>query len=250
MERAVLTKKNNKNKVRMRVIIPNMITSASVFCGVSSLIMTYHDKFIPAAVLIFCAAFFDLMDGRAARRLGGGSHFGEEMDSLADAISFGVAPAFLMYARFIGIEAGVWGAIAAAFFALCAVLRLARFNVVHVPEGPFQGLPSPAGGLTLVSFVLAGYPLTPLLAITVMFFTGALMVSSVPFCNAKKLHKHNVNKIRMNAVKSFLFISFLLLREKAFLVFALVYISTGLLRFDVSAWVRLDDVGEEDEVCN
>lgn len=243
-------KNMNKKKVPIRVIIPNMITSASVFCGVSSLIMTYHDKFIPAAILICFAAFFDLMDGRAARKLGGGSHFGEEMDSLADAISFGVAPAFLMYARFVGIETGVWGAIAASFFALCAVLRLARFNVVHVPTGPFQGLPSPAGGLTLASFVMAGFPLTPMLAIAAMVFTGGLMVSSVSFCNAKKLRKNNVNKIKMNILKGFILIGFFALRERFFLVLALAYIATGLLRFDVAAWVTLPGVCEEDEVCN
>ena len=79
-------------------IIPNMITSGSVFCGVASLIMTYHQHFVPAAVLICFAVFFDVMDGRVARSLGGSSVFGEELDSLADAISFGVAPAFLIYA--------------------------------------------------------------------------------------------------------------------------------------------------------
>lgn len=230
----------------MKVIIPNMITSASVFCGVSSLIMTYHDKFIPAAVLICFAAFFDLMDGRAARKLGGGSHFGEELDSLADAISFGVAPAFLMYAAFVGAEVGVWGAFAASFFALCAVLRLARFNVVHTETSHFQGLPSPAAGITLITFVFAGIPLTPLLAITAMVATGSLMVSSVPFCSTKRLHKGNVNKLKMRAIMSFILISFLLLREKAFLVMALTYIATGLLRLDVAAWVALDEPCEED----
>lgn len=242
--------KKNEKKVPMRVIIPNMITSASVFCGVSSLIMTYHDKYIPAAILILFASFFDMMDGRAARRLGGGSQFGEEMDSLADAISFGVAPAFLMYVAFIGIEVGIWGTMAASFFALCTVLRLARFNVVHVPAGPFQGLPSPAGGLTLAAFALADLPLTPLLAIAIMLFVGGLMVSNVPFCSSKKLHKNNVKKVNMNILKSLIIVSFLVLREKAFLAFALIYIATGLLRFDVAAWVSYDDIGEGDEVCN
>lgn len=241
--------KKTRHKVPMRVIIPNMITSASVFCGVSSLIMTFHHKFIPAAILIFCAAFFDLMDGRAARRLGGGSQFGEEMDSLADAISFGVAPAFLMYATFLGMETGIWGVVAVSFFALCAVLRLARFNVVHVPTGPFQGLPSPSGGLTLVSFVLAGFPLTPLLAIAIMFFTGGLMVSSIPFSSTKKLRKDNVNKLKMNILKIIVVICFLILRERAFLALAATYIATGLLRFDVSSWVMLVQP-EEDEVCH
>lgn len=234
----------------MRLIIPNVITSASVFCGVSSLIMTYHDKFIQAAILLCFAAFFDLMDGRAARRLGGCCHFGEELDSLADAISFGVAPAFLMYAKFIGIEFGIWGAMAASFFALCAVLRLARFNVVHVPSAHFQGLPSPAGGLTLAFFVMADFPLTPLMAVAVIVFVGALMVSSVPFCSSKKLNKFNVNKIKMNLIKAFTFIGFVVMKEKFFLVLALMYITTGLLRFDVASWIMLPEVCEEDEVCH
>ena len=218
-------------------IIPNMITSGSVFCGITSLIMTYHQHFIPAAVLIFFAVFFDVMDGRVARSLGGSSVFGEELDSLADAISFGVSPAFLMYAVYIGLDGGVWGAVASSFFALCGVLRLARFNVTHVPAGPFQGLPIPAGGLTLAAFVMAGFPLTPLAAIVIMFFVGSLMVSSVPYCNAKKMKKDNVNKAKLYGTLGFVLISFVILREKAFLVISLMYIFTGLFKMDVAEWI-------------
>jgi len=218
-------------------IIPNMITSGSVFCGVSSIIMTYHQHFIPAAVLICFAVFFDVMDGRVARSLGGSSSFGEELDSLADAISFGVSPAFLMYAVYIGVDGGVWGALSASFFALCGVLRLARFNVTHVPAGPFQGLPIPAGGLTLAAFVIARIPLTPLISMVIMFFVGALMVSSVPYCNAKKLKKANVSKVKMYGLIGFVFLCFILLRERAFLAIAAMYIATGLARFDVSEWL-------------
>lgn len=226
-------------------IVPNMITSGSVFCGITSLIMTYHQHFIPAAVLIFFAVFFDVMDGRVARSLGGSSVFGEEMDSLADAISFGVSPAFLMYAVYIGIEGGVWGAVAASFFALCGVLRLARFNVMHVPSGPFQGLPIPAGGLTLAAFVMARFPLTPLTAIVVMFFVGGLMVSSVPYCNAKKMKKDNVNKAKLYGTIGFILIAFVTLREKAFLVISLMYIFTGLFRVDVAEWILEDSPVEK-----
>jgi CDP-diacylglycerol--serine O-phosphatidyltransferase len=226
-------------------IVPNMITSGSVFCGITSLIMTYHQHFIPAAVLIFFAVFFDVMDGRVARSLGGSSVFGEEMDSLADAISFGVSPAFLMYAVYIGIEGGVWGAVAASFFALCGVLRLARFNVMHVPSGPFQGLPIPAGGLTLAAFVMARFPLTPLTAIVVMFFVGGLMVSSVPYCNAKKMKKDNVNKAKLYGTIGFILIAFVTLREKAFLVISLMYIFTGLFRVDVAEWILEDNPVEK-----
>jgi CDP-diacylglycerol--serine O-phosphatidyltransferase len=228
-------------------IIPNMITSGSVFCGVASIIMTYHQHFIPAAVLICFAVFFDVMDGRVARTLGGSSMFGEELDSLADAISFGVSPAFLMYAVYIGVQGGVWGALAASFFTLCGVLRLARFNVTHVPSGPFQGLPIPAGGLTLAAFVIARIPLTPLIAITVMFFVGALMVSSVPYCNAKKLKKSNVSKARMYGLLGFIVLCFFILRERAFLAIAAMYIATGLAHIDVSDWLLTErQVHEKD----
>jgi CDP-diacylglycerol--serine O-phosphatidyltransferase len=126
--------------IPVKTVIPNMITCGSIFCGTASLIMTLHANFIPAAILIFFAVFFDIMDGRVARSLGGSSAFGEELDSLADAISFGLAPALLMYSVYIDAAGGILGILAAAFFALCGVLRLARFNVSHVPAGPFQGL--------------------------------------------------------------------------------------------------------------
>ena len=236
-------KRKQVRNIPFRMIIPNMITSGSVFCGVSSIILTSHGKLLPAAALICFAVFFDVMDGRVARSLGGGSHFGEELDSLADAISFGVAPAFLVYSAYIGPDTGIWGPLAASFFALCGVLRLARFNVTHVPAGPFQGLPIPAGGLTLAAMVIAGAPVTPLVAICAMCFIGALMVSSVPYCNAKRLNKHNVNnvnKVKLYGMTTFIVLCFVVLREKAFLAVALMYIISGLVRFDGAAWIMLD----------
>lgn len=221
-------------------IIPNMITSGSVFCGIASMIMTLRMSFGPAAFLIFFAVFFDMMDGRVARSLGGGSAFGEELDSLADAISFGVAPAVLMYSVYIDSASNVVGIIAAAFFALCGVLRLARFNVTHVPAGPFQGLPIPAGGLTLASFVVAKFPLSPAMAMAVMVLVGSLMVSSVPYCNAKKLKKDNINKVKFYGLLAFVIACFVALREKAFLAVALMYIAIGLARFNMTDWVLLD----------
>ncbi|MEG1641947.1 MAG: CDP-diacylglycerol--serine O-phosphatidyltransferase [Synergistaceae bacterium] len=230
--------------IPVRKIIPNMITSGSVFCGVSSLIMTYHDHLLPAAVLICFAVFFDVMDGRVARSLGGSSAFGEELDSLADAISFGVAPAFLMYVSYIGIRGGLIGVLATSFFALCGVLRLARFNVTHVPAGPFQGLPIPAGGLTLAACIIAKLPMTPMFAVVLMSFIGALMVSSVPYCNAKKMKKNNINKIKFGSVIAFTVLSFIVLREKAFLLLALVYIASGIIRFNVAEWILEEEVLE------
>ena len=145
------------------------------------------------------------------------------------------------------MEGGVWGAVASSFFALCGVLRLARFNVTHVPAGPFQGLPIPAGGLTLAAFVIAKVPLTPLAAIAVMFFIGGLMVSSVPYCNAKKMKKDNVNKVKLYGVVGIILLSFVVLREKAFLAVSLLYIFTGLAKIDVAEWVLEERPAEKGE---
>ena len=122
-------------------------------------------------------------------------------------------------------------------FPLGRLLRLARFNVSHVPAGPFQGLPIPAGGLLLASFVIARAPLTPLIAMSAMVFVGGLMVSSVPYCNAKKLKKQNINKIKFYGLTGFIFLCFALLREKAFLLVGLMYIASGLVRFDGAQWL-------------
>ena len=110
-------------------------------------VMAVEGRFVPAAWLIFFATIFDGLDGKVARSLGGGTQFGLEFDSLADLVSFGIAPGMLFYlVSFRGVL-GILGAVVLCFFVLCVALRLARFNVVHIP-GPFQGLLSPAGGLS------------------------------------------------------------------------------------------------------
>ena len=237
----MLRRDRQVRNISIKNIVPNMITSGSVFCGVSSLIMSYHGHLVPSAVLICFAVFFDVMDGRVARSLGGSSTFGEELDSLADAISFGVAPAFLMYVAYAGIQAGILGALASFFFVLCGVLRLARFNVTHATEGPFQGLPIPAAGVTLASFVLAKLEVSPFFAMTSMIFVGGLMVSSVPYWNAKKLKKDNVNKFKLYSLIGFIIMCFVLLREKAFLLVSLMYIGMGLAKMDCAEWLLNDE---------
>ena len=218
-------------------IVPNMITSGSVLCGMFSLIMTYQRYFLPSAILLVLAVFFDYMDGKVARSLGGSSAFGEELDSLADALSFGAAPAFLIYAKYIDIEGGMPGVLATAFFALCGVLRLARFNVMHV-VGPFQGLPIPAGGLALASLVIGGIPLPPKIAASAMTALGVLMISAIPYGNLKLLRKGNVNKIKSLALGVLILSCFAILREKALLALIGIYIASGPLGIDWGAWLN------------
>lgn len=216
-----------------------MITSGSVLCGMFSLILTYRNQFIPSALVLVIAVFFDYMDGRVARSLGGSSSFGEELDSLADALSFGAAPAFLMYANFLSDIGGMAGPIGAAFFALCGVLRLARFNVTHV-DGGFQGLPIPAAGLGLAAVIIARIPLTPYLAIALMLALGCLMISTIPYGNLKLLRRGNVNKKKVMLLSGVAATCFILLKDKALLALISIYVLSGPLGFDWGVWLALE----------
>lgn len=243
-------RKRRVKEIPFRKIIPNMITSGSVLCGMFSLMLTYRNHFLPSALVLVIAVFFDYMDGRVARSLGGSSAFGEELDSLADALSFGAAPAFLIYAKYIGVSAGMSGAFGTAFFALCGVLRLARFNVTHVTGG-FQGLPIPSAGLGLASVVIADIPLTPQLAIMTMLGLGGLMISTIPYGNLKLLRRGNVNRRKALLLTGIAATCFLALREKAFLALISIYVASGPLHFDWGAWLALDsgadDAAHEEE---
>lgn len=216
-------------------IAPNMVTSGNLLCGLFSMILVLHGRALPAAWLIFFAVIFDGFDGKVARMLGGGTQFGLEFDSLADLVSFGVAPSILLYQTSIR-ELHIFGAVAACFFALCVALRLARFNVVHVP-GPFQGLPCPAGGLFVASFVIARVKLPALIMAGVMVCVGLLMISSIPYANMKKLTKKSADKTKCFALFSLFALSFVFLKSSAPLFLFAIYIIGGLFRFDWGQWI-------------
>jgi CDP-diacylglycerol--serine O-phosphatidyltransferase len=217
-----------------------------------SLILSVHEHYAPAAWMIFFAVIFDWLDGKVARSIGGASQFGLEYDSLADLISFGVAPAVMTYmASFaymgsIAHYGGIISAISSCYFTLCVALRLARFNVAHVP-GPFQGLPSPAGGLFVVSFVLADIPPEPILMIPVLLITGSLMISNVPYSNIKKLNGQTADKKKCLFVLTTFVIVFAALKNSAPLALFSVYILGGVLRCDWSEWLLKEDARESME---
>lgn len=221
-----------------RQIAPNMVTSGNLLCGMFSLMLAFHGRYIPAAWMVFFAVIFDGLDGKVARSLGGGSQFGLEYDSLADLVSFGVAPAMMMYMASLAGFGGLLGAVVACFFTLCVALRLARFNIIHVP-GPFQGLPSPAGGLFVASIVLAEVPLDPLLIALLMLFSGLLMVSSIPYANLKKLTLERADKKKCLLTVLLVVAFFVFLKAAAPLVLFSIYIISGLLRFDWGEWLLL-----------
>jgi CDP-diacylglycerol--serine O-phosphatidyltransferase len=234
------TGRKERKPIPFKKIAPNMVTSGNLLCGMLSLILAYHGRYVPAAWMIFFAVIFDGLDGKVARSLGGGSQFGLEYDSLADLVSFGVAPGMMMYMAALDGFGSILGAIVVCFYALCVALRLARFNVVHVP-GPFQGLPSPAGGLFVASFILAKLPCEPLLVALLLTFAGLLMVSSIPYANLKKLTRESADRKKCALTLALLTALVVFFRSAAPLVFFSIYIASGFLRFDWGEWLLLPE---------
>jgi CDP-diacylglycerol--serine O-phosphatidyltransferase len=134
------------------IIVPSALTIGNLFFGLWAIVSAARGEFERAAWLIIIAAIADTLDGRVARVTKTGSKFGEELDSLVDAISFGVAPALIMYHLFL--TEGTWSWIVAWFYVTCAVVRLARFNVEQAGHAKvaFHGLPSPSAGMTLAAY--------------------------------------------------------------------------------------------------
>ncbi len=149
-------------QVRRVAILPTLITLGNTICGFASIAFTCDSKFESAAWMVLLAMVFDALDGKVARMTRSMSAFGGQLDSLSDAVSFGMAPAILLFQ--FGKRFGVhvysskilW--LACAFYGTCAVIRLARFNVEHAPDAEthetFHGLPSPGAAGFLSSLVL------------------------------------------------------------------------------------------------
>ena len=196
---------NQKNNLKIisekksaRVILPNMLTLIGVCIGLTSIRFALDERFELAIVAIIIAALIDGLDGRIARLIKGTSKVGKELDSLTDMISFGVAPAFIMY--FWKLNAlGKFGWLICLIYVICVALRLARFNVNSDQEPSwrdnfFEGVPSPAGGilvLTPLIYSLSGINLVPINyeVITPIFFVinAFLLISKFPSYSFKKI---------------------------------------------------------------
>jgi CDP-diacylglycerol--serine O-phosphatidyltransferase len=175
-------------------ILPNLFTLAGLFGGFYAIVMAMNGRFDQAAIGVFSAMVLDSLDGRVARMTNTQSAFGEQMDSLADMVSFGAAPALIAYVwALTGL--GRWGWIAAFVYCACAALRLARFNVntAVVDKRFFQGLPSPAAAALVAGFIWlmdeAGFQGEEvrwyMFALTL--YAGLTMVTNVPFYSFKDL---------------------------------------------------------------
>ena len=173
-------------------ILPSLFTTGNVFCGFYSFVAVLNEEYYLAACAIAIGMIFDGLDGRIARLTKTTSAFGEQYDSLADIITFGMAPAFLVYSWVLK-PFGRLGWMAAFLFLLCAALRLARFNVSK-PEARnqyFLGLPSPAAAVVLASIVIAfedlfATKMNPFIMVMVVYILAFLMVSNVKYPAFKK----------------------------------------------------------------
>lgn len=169
----------------MKSLIPNMLTSLNLVLGMGSIISTFQGNFYQAAILIVLAMVADGLDGRVARFFNASSDFGKELDSLCDLVSFGVAPAILAYAFYLK-DFAEFGYVASVFFATCGALRLARFNVnTSVVKGYFMGLPIPAGGCVLATFIMLNIKPQGIIFPLMVLIFGYLMVSKVKYPDFK-----------------------------------------------------------------
>jgi len=190
--------KKRRTPIKMRrgiYILPNLFTTGNLFCGFWAIISVFQEKFFYAAVAILLACVFDILDGKVARLSGATSKFGVQYDSLADLVSFGIAPALLAFSWALR-PYGKFGWLAAFLFVVCGALRLARFNV-QSSSGEvkyFKGLPIPAAASMIALTILLYLRLIETnwvkdIVILVMIYVLAfLMVSNIRYFSFKELN--------------------------------------------------------------
>jgi CDP-diacylglycerol---serine O-phosphatidyltransferase len=178
-------------------LLPNAFTTAALFCGFYAIVMAMNGKFDYASIAIFAAMVLDAIDGRVARLTNTQSEFGAQYDSLSDMVSFGAAPALVVYEWSLrGLEKLGW--LAAFVYCAGAALRLARFNtnIAVVDKRYFQGLPSPAAAALVAGFIglmeEAGFAGSDMSWVSwfITLYAGLTMVTNVPFYSFKDVNFH------------------------------------------------------------
>jgi len=239
---------------KMRYIVPCVLTIGNLFCGYMSILFTRIGQFSTAAWLIFLSMLFDIMDGRAASLTKGTSRFGAELDSLGDLVSFGVAPAFLMFRCFFEKNASLnpgWAVIISFFYLMCGSLRLARFNI-RPTKNNFEGLPIPGAAALLASLVIffkkfaydlnfTGSFFVSLLAL-IMIITGWLMVSTITYPASKK----RTTNLKVKLLAGILVVIGMLINPPViFLVLSSIYVISGPV-YTLIQKIRKHEQVEED----
>jgi CDP-diacylglycerol--serine O-phosphatidyltransferase len=177
---------------RRRYAVPNAVTVGNMFCGFLAMMYASSDRLEKAVIAILIAILLDGLDGRVARRLNATSKFGLEFDSFSDVVSFGLAPAVMMYHWAFQRSADEFGVAITFIYALCAASRLARFNIASENLKSFTGMPTPAAAAFIVAIVYTApyqhdsYSFV-ILATVALLIAAYLMVSTIEFLSIKQL---------------------------------------------------------------
>jgi CDP-diacylglycerol--serine O-phosphatidyltransferase len=227
-------------------LIPSLFTTGNLICGFFSLISTFNGDYFQASLFIILANILDGLDGLVARVTRTTSQFGVELDSLADLVSFGVAPAVLVYYWAL-VPWGTWGWLAACLYVVCGALRLARFNVQikSVEKSHFVGLPIPAAAEMIAATVLLYYFLggegaanKQIILLLVIYLLAGLMVSNFRYFSFKQVTLKKKSPIWI-LVSSILLIKFFIAEPQImfFSVF-LLYTLSGPLLWTLTVYKR------------
>jgi len=225
-------------------LLPNLFTTAALFAGFYAIVQAMNNRFEVAAIAIFIAMVLDGLDGRVARLTRTQSEFGAEYDSLSDMVSFGAAPALVMYEWALK-DLGKLGWAAAFVYCVGAALRLARFNtnIEVVDKRFFQGLPSPAAAALIAGFlwlaidnkIPVGEYGMPWVAACLTLYAGITMVSNVPFYSFKDI---NLRRSVPFAVILLILLGFVLIVSDPPIVLFLLFVAYGLSGYAYWLWKK------------
>ncbi len=234
-------KPNNRRAV---YILPNLFTTANIVAGFYSILQAHSGNYLLSSWAIIFAVLFDNLDGKVARLTHTESQFGVEYDSLSDLISFGVAPAFLVYVFALN-DFGRLGIIASFLFLLTGALRLARFNIQTSHIDSFMGLPIPGGAAVVASLVLISvkYGIDShkydIIFLIIVYFLAFLMISTLKFRSLKKRSTTQRISIRTFAL-IVLFLSLLVFKPYIFIpAIALLYMISGPIEYLYKMLIRV-----------
>ena len=245
---------------KTRYLLPNILTLGGVCLGISSIKFSIDGNFSLAVTLILFAAILDALDGRIARLINGTSEFGKELDSLTDFVSFGIAPALILYFWNLNTYGKLGWAIA-LIYSVCCVLRLARFNLTKIENQQewknnfFEGVPSPAGGILILMPLI--YELTDFsLNINIKIFTpfltvliALLLVSKIPTLSLKKISISSKTTIFLLLFAGIIFIALLFYTFETLLILCFFYILSipiSILIFKKQQKKYLTKISDED----
>jgi len=225
------------SKIKTPAFLPSVFTSGNLFCGMLAILEAARGNYLTASWLVVLAAAFDGIDGMAARLSGHTSRFGVEFDSLSDAVSFVMAPALIIHQLAL-VQLRIWGYLAAFCFVAAGVVRLARFNVSQknlLEKGAFSGLPAPAAGGVLVSYVIFCFRsgdqlMLPSLAPLMLLLLSLLMISRIEYPPLPKL---TANSFRSYLVYLLLLLAVIgIIMRPQYMLFPIVgcYTLYGLVR--------------------